>query len=100
MQLRLSRQHSRAREHGRAGGGAVGREASSRSTTSLPEAKQGQGSSGRALAEVVDGAERQAIEAALRECDGSRERAANLLGISATTLWRKMTRLGITFDTR
>jgi two-component system response regulator HydG len=52
---------------------------------------------GRALADVVDSAERQAIEAALRECDGSRERAAEVLGISATTLWRKMTRLMITY---
>lgn len=50
---------------------------------------------GRTLADVVDTAERQAIEGALRECDGSRERAAEVLGISATTLWRKMTRLGI-----
>src|SRR5258708_7415938 len=56
--------------------------------------------SGRALADVVDGAERSAIEAALRECEGSRERAADLLGISPTTLWRKMTRLGITFARR
>ena len=55
---------------------------------------------GRALSDVVDAAERSAIEAALRESDGSRERAAELLGISATTLWRKMTRLGITFDGR
>ena len=31
---------------------------------------------------------------------GSRERAAELLDISPTTLWRKMTRLGITFDGR
>ena len=53
--------------------------------------------SGRTLADVVDAAERQAIEAALRECDGSRERAAEMLGISATTLWRKMTRLAITY---
>jgi two-component system, NtrC family, response regulator HydG len=52
---------------------------------------------GRLLADVVDCAERQAIEAALRECDGSRERAAEVLGISATTLWRKMTRLAITY---
>ncbi|WP_437280672.1 sigma-54 dependent transcriptional regulator [Sorangium sp. So ce375] len=52
---------------------------------------------GRLLADVVDCAERQAIEAALRECDGSRERAAEVLGISATTLWRKMTRLTITY---
>jgi two-component system response regulator HydG len=52
---------------------------------------------GRALADVVDAAERQAIEAALRDHDGSREKAAETLGISATTLWRKMTRLGITY---
>jgi two-component system response regulator HydG len=54
-------------------------------------------SSGRTLADVVDMAERQAIEAALRDCDGSREKAAEVLGISATTLWRKMTRLAITY---
>ncbi len=53
--------------------------------------------SGRTLADVVDGAERQAIESALRESDGSRERAADMLGISPTTLWRKMTRLGISY---
>jgi two-component system response regulator HydG len=52
---------------------------------------------GRTLADVVDSAERQAIEAALRECDGSRERAAEMLRISATTLWRKMTRLSIVY---
>jgi two-component system, NtrC family, response regulator HydG len=55
---------------------------------------------GRTLADVVDMAERQAIEAALRDCDGSREKAAEVLGISATTLWRKMTRLGIVYDAR
>jgi two-component system response regulator HydG len=55
------------------------------------------GGGGRILADVVDGAERQAIEAALRECEGSREKAAETLGISATTLWRKMTRLAITY---
>jgi two-component system response regulator HydG len=52
---------------------------------------------GRTLADVVDAAERQAIEAALRECDGNRERAAETLAISPTTLWRKMTRLSITY---
>ncbi|MFO0658670.1 MAG: sigma-54 dependent transcriptional regulator [Polyangiaceae bacterium] len=52
----------------------------------------------RSLASVVDTAERQAIENALRECDGSRERAAEMLGISPTTLWRKMTRLQISFE--
>ena len=50
----------------------------------------------RTLSAVVDASEKQAIEAALRECEGSRERAADLLQISATTLWRKMTRLHIT----
>ena len=52
---------------------------------------------GRSLAEIVDAAERQAIEAALREHDGSREKAAEALGISPTTLWRKMTRLQISY---
>jgi two-component system response regulator HydG len=55
---------------------------------------------GKSLSDVVDAAERSAIEGALRESDGSRERAAELLNISATTLWRKMTRLGITFEGR
>lgn len=55
---------------------------------------------GRTLAEVVDSAEKDAIDAALRECDGNRERAAEILDISPTTLWRKMTRLGITFEAR
>jgi two-component system response regulator HydG len=55
---------------------------------------------GRSLSDVVDAAERSAIESALRESDGSRERAAELLNISATTLWRKMTRLGVTFEGR
>ncbi|MDC0741520.1 sigma-54-dependent transcriptional regulator [Polyangium mundeleinium] len=62
-----------------------------------PSQKTAPTSGGRALSDVVDSAERQAIEAALRECDGSRERAAEVLGISATTLWRKMTRLAITY---
>ena len=52
----------------------------------------------RALATIVDEAEKGAIEATLRDCEGSRERAAELLGISPTTLWRKMTRLAITFE--
>jgi two-component system response regulator HydG len=55
---------------------------------------------GRTLAAIVDEAERQAVEEALRAFDGSRERAAEALDISPTTLWRKMTRLGVTFDTR
>jgi two-component system response regulator HydG len=65
-----------------------------------PSVRSSVGGGGRALADVVDGAERATIEGALRESEGSRERAADLLGISPTTLWRKMTRLGITFDSR
>lgn len=67
----------------------------------LPEAPQKPASQkGRTLADMVDDAERQAVEAALKACDGSRERAAEMLGISPTTLWRKMTRLGITFENK
>jgi two-component system response regulator HydG len=55
---------------------------------------------GKTLADVVDRAERAAIESVLLECDGSRERAAELLAISPTTLWRKMTRLGVVFEGR
>ena len=101
--LRLPRQHPRARAHDRAGGRARCRTASSPPTTSCPRrhelaARGAPASGGRALADVVDAAERPAIEGALRESEGSRERAAELLSISPTTLWRKMTRLGITFD--
>ena len=53
----------------------------------------------RSLAASVDAAERQAIESALRECDGNRERAADQLGLSPTTLWRKMKRLDIRWPT-
>ena len=47
------------------------------------------------LADVVAAAERRAIEAALVRCGGDQGRVARELGISATTLWRKMRRLGI-----
>jgi two-component system, NtrC family, response regulator HydG len=49
----------------------------------------------RSLASSVDAAERAAIEEALRQCEGNRERAAEDLGLSPTTLWRKMKRLDI-----
>jgi two-component system response regulator HydG len=75
------------------GGGLIG------SDEILPEAPlSGQAEDLRSLSAVVDAAERRAIEGALRDCEGSRERAAEKLGISATTLWRKMTRLRISFD--
>ena len=49
----------------------------------------------RTLASSVDAAERAAIEEALRDVEGNRERAAESLGLSPTTLWRKMKRLDI-----
>ena len=49
----------------------------------------------RQLQDVVDDAEREHIEATLREVDGNKERAAEALGLSATTLWRKMKRLNV-----
>ena len=67
----------------------------------LPQApRKSSSNKGRTLADIVDEAEREAVEAALRAFDGSRERAAEALDISPTTLWRKMTRLGITFESR
>ena len=51
----------------------------------------------RLMQDVVDEAEANAIQAALREVDGNRERAAEMLGLSSTTLWRKMKRLNIDF---
>ena len=54
----------------------------------------------RTLAHIVDEAERAAVIAALEANDGNRERVAEALDISPTTLWRKMTRLGVTFDGR
>jgi two-component system, NtrC family, response regulator HydG len=67
----------------------------------LPEGpERASSTSGRTLADIVDEAERNAVLAALRENDGSRERAAEALDISPTTLWRKMTRLGITYEAR
>jgi two-component system response regulator HydG len=53
----------------------------------------------RTLASSVDAAERAAIEEALRDVDGNRERAAEALGLSPTTLWRKMKRLDIRWPT-
>ncbi|MEC7521905.1 MAG: sigma-54 dependent transcriptional regulator [Myxococcota bacterium] len=47
------------------------------------------------LQDVVDRAEKEAIESVLREVEGNKERAAEALGLSATTLWRKMKRLDV-----
>jgi two-component system response regulator HydG len=48
------------------------------------------------LAEVRDAAERRQIERALEETGGQIAKAAGLLAVSRTTLWEKMTRLGLT----
>jgi transcriptional regulator of acetoin/glycerol metabolism len=47
------------------------------------------------LAEARDAAERRQIERALAQTDGRIQAAAALLGVSRTTLWEKMRRLGI-----
>ncbi|MFI5306385.1 MAG: sigma-54-dependent transcriptional regulator [Polyangiales bacterium] len=49
----------------------------------------------RPMQDVIDEAEASAIQAALRQVDGNKERAAEMLGLSPTTLWRKMKRLNI-----
>ena len=47
----------------------------------------------QSLADIVQEVERSAIIRALRQVEGNKERAAELLGLSPTTLWRKMKRL-------
>lgn len=56
-------------------------------------ATEGLAASNRPLAEIRDAAERRAIESALRDTRGQIKEAADLLGISRTTLWEKMKRL-------
>jgi two-component system response regulator HydG len=51
--------------------------------------------SARTLAAAVEDAERRAIEAALARSGGDLGKVARELGVSATTLWRKMKRLGL-----
>lgn len=46
----------------------------------------------------IEAAERAEIVAALRQTDGNRSRAAALLGIGRTTLYRKLRALGIDED--
>ncbi len=52
----------------------------------------------RRLVEAVEEAEVKAIEAALLRNHGALEKSAAELGVSATTLWRKMKRLGLRRD--
>jgi two-component system, NtrC family, response regulator HydG len=51
----------------------------------------------RTLSQLVDDAERRAIETAI-DRNGGLEKAAKELDVSTTTLWRKMKRLGIRKD--
>jgi two-component system response regulator HydG len=60
-----------------------------------PRPAGGDGAALRTLAEAVEDAERGAIEAAMALCGDDLGRVARELGISATTLWRKMKRLGL-----
>jgi two-component system response regulator HydG len=50
------------------------------------------------LSDVVEAAERRAILEALGRCDGDQARVAKELGISPTTLWRRMKRLGLSSE--
>ena len=49
----------------------------------------------RSLADAVTDAERRTIAAALEQHPADLPRVADVLGVSATTLWRKMKRLGL-----
>jgi DNA-binding NtrC family response regulator len=53
------------------------------------------GPAGLALHEAVDRSERAHIALVLRLCDGNRERAADELGISPATLYRRLEKLGL-----
>jgi two-component system response regulator HydG len=53
------------------------------------------GSPAMTLAEAVEHAERRAIESALARNSGELSQVARDLGVSSTTLWRKMKRLGM-----
>lgn len=52
------------------------------------------------LSEAREDAERRQIEIALRETNGHLIEAARLLGVSRTTLWEKMRRLGLAVEDR
>lgn len=52
-------------------------------------------SSGVVLADARNAAERRAINSALRDSGGQIHEAARLLGVSRTTLWEKMRKLGL-----
>ncbi|KAB2912304.1 MAG: hypothetical protein F9K30_20930, partial [Dechloromonas sp.] len=53
---------------------------------------------GASLTAQVDAAEKQAIAAALRQCDGQVARAAELLQVPKKTLYDKLTRHGLSAE--
>lgn len=53
---------------------------------------------GRSLMRQVENVERDAIVRVLAECGGDRQSTASILGISLSTLWRRMKALGITCE--
>ncbi|HSD27541.1 MAG TPA: sigma-54 dependent transcriptional regulator [Vicinamibacteria bacterium] len=61
----------------------------------LPADVGERGPAGLALHEAVDRSERAHIALVLRLCDGNRERAAEELGISPATLYRRIEKLGL-----
>ncbi|AGC42469.1 sigma-54 dependent DNA-binding response regulator [Myxococcus stipitatus DSM 14675] len=67
-------------------------------STAMSEGPQGlvaSGSSGPTLAQVVEDAERRAIAQSLERHGVDLARVADELGVSSTTLWRKMKRLNL-----
>ena len=63
--------------------------------TAAPQASAAATRPGTPLADVRDAAEKAHIIAALAQAEGSTSAAATSLGISRSTLWEKMRRLGI-----
>jgi two-component system response regulator HydG len=75
-------------------GQEIGPEGIQLDPVALPRPAEGPGQV-RTLAAAVEEAERLCLQAALQRCDGDLGRVASELGISSTTLWRKMKRLGL-----
>jgi two-component system nitrogen regulation response regulator NtrX len=61
----------------------------------LPSDVRDTGAPGVNLQEAVDRFERAHIAMVLRLCDGNRERAADELGVSPATLYRRLEKLGL-----